>query len=590
MAQDNFIDYTIPNNDAYLTFDASSLRDYIIEKLNENETFTDQNYEGSNLSNIIEIISYSYHTLLFYLNKTSNESQFSDVQLLENMNRIVKLIDYKPQGYKSPRLSFTATATLSAGTYSIPRYSFFNIDGIAYSFIEDVDFIKSTNIEEELEDFSNEYILYQGQFRQNADYEALGLENEKIELSTRDKNIDSDAIDVYVKRNGTWEDWGKVDDLFFSEYNEKHYSVRLNENGNYDIIFGNDINGEKLKSGDIVSIFYLNGDGEIGEVSQNFLNNSNITKFSTSRLNTIISNVSDKTYISDVDIRSVVFNNTLPSTKYSKYEDVESIRENAPNFYKSQNRLVSKTDFESYIKSNYGGIISSVKVLSNKEFLTKHIGYLQSIGVTAPFEDSRVLANFFEFSSPLHYNNVYIYLVPRIEQKYSTLNRLAYVNSNQKQSILSKINDIKELSLDVVFQDPVFLAVDIGLAGDDKLEDKDNTKLKVVRESTRIDKKFIKDSIVNIFKTYFLPNNFDLGQSIDLQQISNDILNINGVKNIFTINGNTEKRGLNIYVWNVIYKTFDSTSQNYQLQDFQYAFFDDIENLSNKIEIIDDDA
>ena len=55
--------------DGYVAFDAVSLKDLIIERLNENEVFTDQNYEGSNLSSLIDIISYSYHTLIYYLNK-----------------------------------------------------------------------------------------------------------------------------------------------------------------------------------------------------------------------------------------------------------------------------------------------------------------------------------------------------------------------------------------------------------------------------------------------------------------------------------------------------------------------------------------
>ena len=42
---------------------------------------------------------------MFYLNKTSTESLFSDAHIYENMNRIVKLIDYKPVGNQSATLS-----------------------------------------------------------------------------------------------------------------------------------------------------------------------------------------------------------------------------------------------------------------------------------------------------------------------------------------------------------------------------------------------------------------------------------------------------------------------------------------------------
>ena len=87
----NNTDFSL-NKNAYATFDATSLKQLIKERLNEGGIFTDQVYEGSNISAIIDIISYSYHTLLFYLNQTSSESMFNQATLYENMNRIVNII------------------------------------------------------------------------------------------------------------------------------------------------------------------------------------------------------------------------------------------------------------------------------------------------------------------------------------------------------------------------------------------------------------------------------------------------------------------------------------------------------------------
>jgi len=67
--------------DGYVAFDAISLKDLIIERMNQQQVFTDQNYEGSNLSAIIDIVAYSYHVLIYYLNKNSSESNFSQAEL-----------------------------------------------------------------------------------------------------------------------------------------------------------------------------------------------------------------------------------------------------------------------------------------------------------------------------------------------------------------------------------------------------------------------------------------------------------------------------------------------------------------------------
>ncbi len=71
MSLEDFTDYKLPKN-AYLSFDADSLKSLIIERLNENETFTDQNFEGSNFSAFIDVVAYMYHVLLFQLNTATN--------------------------------------------------------------------------------------------------------------------------------------------------------------------------------------------------------------------------------------------------------------------------------------------------------------------------------------------------------------------------------------------------------------------------------------------------------------------------------------------------------------------------------------
>ena len=137
--------YTIQKG-GYVTFDALSLRQLIISRLNQQGIFTDQNFLGSNLASIIDIISYSYNTLLYYLNKTATESMFTEAQLLENINRIVKIIDYSPVGAQTSTLTFNCSAnTLTQGFYTIPRYSYLLINSIPYSFNEDIVFAKTQN-------------------------------------------------------------------------------------------------------------------------------------------------------------------------------------------------------------------------------------------------------------------------------------------------------------------------------------------------------------------------------------------------------------------------------------------------------------
>ena len=46
-------------SNSYVAFDGTSIRDIIINRLNQGQVFTDQNYQGSNLSALIDIIRHS---------------------------------------------------------------------------------------------------------------------------------------------------------------------------------------------------------------------------------------------------------------------------------------------------------------------------------------------------------------------------------------------------------------------------------------------------------------------------------------------------------------------------------------------------
>jgi hypothetical protein len=157
----NFTEFNITPG-SYVSFDATSFRQLVINRLREQGVFTDQVFEGSNLSSIIDVIAYSYHTLMFYLNKTSNESMFTEAQLYENMNRIVKILNYKPVGYQTSVVTYNAkiASELPIGVYTIPRYTTVDVDGIPYVFPSDVTFSKPSAEEVNIQSTSSQFLLY----------------------------------------------------------------------------------------------------------------------------------------------------------------------------------------------------------------------------------------------------------------------------------------------------------------------------------------------------------------------------------------------------------------------------------------------
>ena len=68
-------------------------------------------------------------------------------------------------------------------------------------------------------------------------------------------------------------------------------------------------------------------------------------------------------------LQYVTATNLEPSTTVSDMEDVESIRENAPNWFRMGSRLITSQDFRQYIMANYNSEIYDILVMNNWEYM-----------------------------------------------------------------------------------------------------------------------------------------------------------------------------------------------------------------------------
>ena len=187
--------FDLPFN-AYAAFDATSLKSLMQQRLTQGGVFTDQIFEGSNFNSVLDIIAYSYHVLLFYLNKTASESMYNQAQLYENMNKIVKALNYNPIGFQTSILNFNATApaTLPTGIYTIPRYSYFTVNGLNYSFTQDTTFIKTEAGTELLSQLGQTALLYQGLFQEYPIYVATGSPFEQFSLAATGPDNNNELV------------------------------------------------------------------------------------------------------------------------------------------------------------------------------------------------------------------------------------------------------------------------------------------------------------------------------------------------------------------------------------------------------------
>lgn len=589
--------FDIPKG-GYVAFDAMSLRQLIIQRLNEQNVFTDQAFIGSNLASIIDIIAYSYHTLIYYLNRTSNEAMFTEAALYENINRIVKTIDYKPIGFQTSTLTYNCSAlNFSQGIYTIPRYSFIVINNIAFSYNDDITFAKTTNTAlEELTQLTQQTLLFQGQFQEYPLYTAAGDNNELLILDTANNLVDHFNINVYVKpvQTGVWKQYTVTPNLYLEDGYSEKYEIRLNSNKRYEIKFGNDINGKKLQTGDQVAVYYLASNGTEGEIGTNVLQTgSSLLLYDTPQFTQILNDINQDNYryVAKNETINFLFANSSSSTLSQVAETPDQIRNSAPANYRSQYRLVTTPDYELFVKTNFANIITDVKAVNNWDYVSGYLKYFYDIGLDNPTSTSRALFNQVQYSDSCNFNNVYLVLVPKV----STLTSIDYLLPAQKELINSSIQSVKMATTETTFIDPVYKAVSFGISvnPDNSFTPEESISCQLLinkKVNSRRDNQSIINDVANIFTTYFSKKEMKLGQTIDLRYLNQQILAVDGVDYFSTVrinNPDIKVNGLSLFTWNPLYPDNDKnvTQNNITSKFFEYYYYNNVLNIQNNISV-----
>ena len=601
MSIKNFTEYNLPKS-AYATFEADSLKSLIIDRLRESDVFKDQSFEGSNINALIDVVAYMYHVLLFYLNTTASESNFSTATLYENMSKIVSLLNYKPRG----RLTSIANITLETdssvplATYTIKRFSFIAAGNIKYSTIKDITFEKTNYLDAAV--FIDNSTLLQGTILESPTYTGMGENYEVVTLinpysDSSLKFIADNSFTVFVQdiNNKMWYEWQEVSSLFLESPTSLVYEKRIDENGNYTFKFGNNITGKALTIGDSVKIFYVLSDGEAGLINANTLNNYKFNLYNSPSIDSILNdlNTYNVQYISATVLSHITPINSNDSTPITSAETVDEIRENVPKMLSSQNRLVTAADYEFFIASQYNNIVRSTKVISNDEYASSFLKYFYSIGINKPNDNCRVLLNQVNFATASNFNSVYLFCIPKISPILAET-RPNYLNLAQKQLLTNACNSKKDITHNIVHMDPIFKAASFGLQlqGEEICVDiKDKTVLVVkIDRDIRVSSSSVKSIIVKLFTDHF--NSMQLGGNINIRTLNDDILNIEGVVKVSTrrIDTSYETTGVHLIIWNPIYDVEDITitSQSYALEKYMYAFLYESSNLHTKI-IVEDE-
>ena len=327
----------------FTNLDFNQIKDSLRDYLRANSNFTDYDYEGSNLSTIIDILAYNTYLNSYNANMVSNEVFIDSATLRENVVSLARNIGYvpRPRGAAKANVSFAVdmtgttvvSVTLKAGIVAVTSNSFSG-QGFTFSIPKDI----TVAVNSDGLAIFDSIIVYEGTYITQSFNVSSRVPNQKYILTNA--GIDSNLIEVNVRdssQSNISRNFTQADSLFDLDGSSPVYFIQEVNNERYELLFGDGIFGLPVSEPNVIEASYIVSNGsEANNISQmNFAGQ-------------LVSN-------NNAPITSNITSLTVDQSSYggSEIESVESIKKYGPQIYASQNRAVTAVDYEAMIPKIY---------------------------------------------------------------------------------------------------------------------------------------------------------------------------------------------------------------------------------------------
>ena len=347
-----------------------SLKDY----LQNNSNFTDYDFEGSNLSTILDVLAYNTYITSYNANMISNEVFIDTATLRENVVALARNIGYVPRSKKSSRALVTFFADISSVTPSPSNLTLrkgpvavVNAPFGQQSFVFNIPEDKTVPVFDGIAEF-NDLEVFEGTvldqtftYSSRNKFQKYILPNTGIDLDTlvvKVKPSAASTVSIKYQRHDNL-----VDDDSGSIINGSSNIYFLQEvsSEQYELIFGDGIFGKALQDGNVIEVSYIvtNGDAANGVNALNYAGSLYYTRNSVE--------IAVTTGIS-------LITTPLSSSGGESIESVDSIRKFAPQIYATQNRALSANDFEVLIPNKIYPETESISVFGGEDLVPPQFG------------------------------------------------------------------------------------------------------------------------------------------------------------------------------------------------------------------------
>lgn len=316
--------------------DFDTLKNTFKAFMKSQDRFNDYDFDGSNMSVLLDLLAYNTYHNSFYLNMVGNEMFLDSAQLRDSVVSHAKELNYVPRSFKSAQAVVNISVQsndLSKRSLILPKGSSFTsrILNKAYTFtVPENIIISDYNISDGTITFIGDNItLFEGYYV-NDSFTYRYDSAERLIISNKNVDISSLSVTVIEDAGSTVYTYNRASSLFDLTKDSKVFFAQGAENETYEIVFGDGVTGRRPKNNSVIQIEYRISNGELPNGCNKFVSDSTIQ----GEANILVTTVS-------------------PAAGGSVSESIESIKYNAPRHFTTQERAVTTQDYETLLKINF---------------------------------------------------------------------------------------------------------------------------------------------------------------------------------------------------------------------------------------------
>lgn len=316
--------------------DFDSQKNTLKQYLKSQDKFKDYDFDGSNMSVLLDILTYNTYLNSFYLNMVGNEQFLDTAQLRDSVVSHAKELNYTPRSFKSAEANVNiqvVSTNLNKRSLVMPKGTAFTSRSGSRSFT----FVTNENIIiNELSSNTsatvfqaNNVTLYEGDYVVDS-FTVNPGKNTRYILTNKNVDISSITVNVIEDIGGTNLLYQRATSLFDINSLSQVFFVQGAPGESYEIVFGDGISGRKPKDNSVVTVEYRVCSGELPNGCKEFR----------------------PTGLIDEEALITVSVNT-PAATGSVAESIDSIRFNAPRHFNTQERAVTAEDYATLLRLRF---------------------------------------------------------------------------------------------------------------------------------------------------------------------------------------------------------------------------------------------